>query len=282
MKTILVPVDFSKTSIHAAKYALRLAEQLGDCRLLLLHVVRVGYYETILPSVNYTQYGEKEIQQLHDQMVKKLYLLKDKLQSFSDSTVIVDMKLEEGRLSAIINETNEQEHPFLTVIGSNGGDDREDKSLGNNTINIAKTSTVPVLVVPPTATYHRVNNVLLACDFKKITETMPVEDLKGFIKTFGATLQILNVHPKGDQPSEDILREQDLFTRLLDDIKHSYHFTREKSITRGVLDFAKDSKAEIIVSLPKRYSFVESMIRESVSARITYTSDKPVLLLRAK
>lgn len=282
MKTILVPVDFSKSAVHAAKYALHLAEQMGDCRLLLLHVVRIGYYETILPSINFTQYGEEDIQQLHNQMVKKLHLLRDKLHSFSDKKIQVDMKLEEGRLSALINEANEQERPFLVVIGSNGSDDLQDKSLGNNTINIAKTSSVPVLVVPPTAHYHKVQKVLLACDFKKITQTMPVQDLKGIVSTFKSSLEILNVNPKGEQPSEEVRKEQELLSSLLADIPHTYHFTQERSITRGVMNYAEHSKAEIIVSLPKRYSFVESMIRESVSARITYTSDKPVLLLRAK
>lgn len=260
---------------------MHLAEQIGNCRLLLLHVVRVGYYETILPSVNFTQYGDEDIQKHHNQVLRKLYMLKDRLSSFSDHKVPVDIKLEEGRLNAIINEVNVQEDPVLVVIGSNGSDDRGDKSLGNNTINIAKTSLKPVLVVPPTAVYRKIEKVILACDFRKITELLPVEDLKSFLKHFSAQLEILNVNPKGEQPSDDVQREQALFDRMLDGIQHSFYFTQHKNITKGIIDYANHSKAEIIVSLPKRYSFIESMLRESVSARLTYRSDKPVLLLRS-
>ncbi len=281
MKTILVPVDFSKTSNHAAKYAMHLAEQIGDCRLLLLHVVRVGYYETILPSVNFTQYGDDDIQKHHNQMLRKLYMLKDRLISFSNSKIQVDIKIEEGRLNALINEVNVQENPILVVIGTNGSDDREDKSLGNNTINIAKTSLKPVLVVPASAMYRKVEKVILACDFRKITELLPIDDLKGFLKTFSAQLEVLNVHPKGEQPSEEVQQEQALFDKMLSDIDHAFFFTHHKSITKGIIDYANHSKAEIIVSLPKKYSFIESMLRESVSARLTYKSDKPVLLLRS-
>lgn len=280
METILVPVDFSKTSDHAAKYALRIAQQIGNCRLLLLHVVRVGYYETILPSVDYTQYGDDDIQKMHRSFVKKLGLLKDKLTSLSEKTVQVDIILEEGSLLAVINETNAAENPFLVVIGSNGRDDMSNKVLGYNTIKITRTSTRPVLVVPPTALFKPVEKFILACDFRKITEILPLESLKSIIHTFEAKLEVLNVIPRGEQRKEDVQSEQHLLDQMLENVEHEYQFTEHRNVAEGILEYARNSRAQIIISLPRKYSFFESILHDSVSARLTFRSDKPVLLLR--
>lgn len=281
MKTILVPVDFSKTSDHAAKYALRIAQQIQNCRILLLHVVRVGYYETILPSVDYTQYGDEDIQKMHRSFVKKLHCLKDKLLSLSGKQVPVDISLEEGSLLATINETNRSEDPWLVVIGSNGRNDMSDKVLGYNTIKIARTSTRPVLVVPPTALFKPVEKLILACDFRKITELIPVESLKNIIHILHAKLEVLNVNPKGAQLKEDVAGEQKLLSQMLEGVDHEFQFTENKNVAEGILEYAKHSRAEIIISLPRKYSFFESILHDSVSARLTFRSDKPVLLLRA-
>ncbi len=281
METILVPVDFSRTSAHAAKYALRIAQQIGNCRLLLVHVVRVGYYETILPSVDYTQYGDDDIQKMHKSFMKKLNCLKDKLVSLSEKMVPVHILIEEGSLLATINDINASEDPWLVVIGSNGSDDENNKALGNNTIKIAKTSTKPVLVVPPTALFKRVEKLILACDFRKITEVIPVESLRSVALTLGAKLEVLNVDPKGDQRKEEILREQQLLDEMLRGLEPEYQFTLNRNVAEGILEYAKSSRAQIIISLPRKYSFFESILHDSVSARITFRSDKPVLLLRA-
>ncbi|PWG82721.1 universal stress protein [Pararcticibacter amylolyticus] len=281
MATILVPVDFSKTADHAAKYALRLAQQIGNCRLLLLHVVRTGYYETILPSVDYTQYGDDDIQRMNNQFVRKLNNLKDRLTSLGEKKVVVDIALEEGNLLAVINEVNSHEDPFLVIIGSNGKDDPEDKDLGNNTIRIAKTSTRPVLVVPPDALFKPVEKVVLACDFRQIREIIPVDNLKSFLSIFNARLDVLNVSPVGEQPKEEVLKEQALLDEMLSDVEHEYRFTEHKNITEGILDYSKSCRAQIIISLPRKYSFFESILHDSVSAKLTFRSDKPVLLLRA-
>lgn len=281
METILVPVDFSKTSDHAAKYALRIAQQIGNCRLLLLHTVRVGYYETILPSVDYTQYGDEDIQRMHRSFLKKLNSLKDRLSSLCEKSVPVDISIEEGNLLAIINEINAHEKPFLVIIGSNGSSDLNDKVLGSNTIRIAKTSTKPVLVVPPNATFKPVEKVVLACDFRKITELIPVDSLKAIVKTFGAKLEVLNVNPKGEQLKDDVIHEQALLDQMLNDVDHDYQFTSNRNVAEGILEYAHDSKAQIIISLPRKYSFFESILHDSVSTKLTFRSDKPVLLLRA-
>lgn len=280
MKTILVPVDFSKTSDHAAKHALRIAQQVGDCRLILLHVVRVGYYETILPSVDYTQYGNEDIQKMHRSLLKKLNCLKDKLTSLSEKKVQIDICIEEGSLAAVINETNSAEDPFLVVIGSNGRDDMNDKVLGNNTIKLSRTSTRPVLIVPPTSLFKPVEKMILACDFRKITELIPAASLKSIVSAFHAKLEVLNVNPNGDQLKEEVAGEQRLLDEILGDIEHEYHFTQHTSVSKGILEYAHTSRAQIIISLPRKYSFFESIIHDSVSAKITFRSDKPVLLLR--
>ncbi|MGX5688570.1 universal stress protein [Arcticibacter tournemirensis] len=281
METILVPVDFSKTSDHAAKYALRIAQQIGNCRLLLLHTVRVGYYETILPSVDYTQYGDEDIQRMHRSLLKKLNNLKDRLSSLCGKHLPIDISIEEGSLLAIINEINTHEKPLLVIIGSNGSSDLNDRVLGTNTIRIAKTSTKPVLVVPPNAMFKPVEKVVLACDFRKITELIPVDSLKTIVKTFGAKLEVLNVNPKGEQLKEDLLQEQALLDKMLNDLDHEYQFTSNRNVAEGILEYAHDSKAQIIISLPRKYSFFESILHDSISTKLTFRSDKPVLLLRS-
>ena len=50
MSTYLVPVDFSKTADHAAKYAARLSFAMTNSKIILLNAYYVSAYESILPT----------------------------------------------------------------------------------------------------------------------------------------------------------------------------------------------------------------------------------------
>ena len=50
MKTYIVPIDFSETSVHAAEFAAMLSNQTEVARIVLMHSYHVSVYESVLPT----------------------------------------------------------------------------------------------------------------------------------------------------------------------------------------------------------------------------------------
>src|ERR1700712_4253952 len=63
MKTYIVPIDFSETSVHAAEFAALLSNQTDVSAIFLLHSYHVSVYESVLPTPDMIMPSEEEIEQ---------------------------------------------------------------------------------------------------------------------------------------------------------------------------------------------------------------------------
>ena len=62
MKTYIVPVDFSATSVHAAEYAALLSKQTDVKLIVLLNSYYISVYQSILPTPDMVIISGEEIE----------------------------------------------------------------------------------------------------------------------------------------------------------------------------------------------------------------------------
>lgn len=143
MKTLLVPVDFSRVSRFVIAEALTLARATKS-RIVLLHVVQpptvVTDYGPLLENVvQFTAEAEKDAG-------RHLARLKAKLK---DGGIGVDTILKTGAPVVHIIEEAKRIGPSYIVLGTHGHTAFYDLIVGSTTRGVLKRAACPVLVVPP-------------------------------------------------------------------------------------------------------------------------------------
>lgn len=275
MSNYLVPVDFSKTADHAAKYAARLSFAMANAKIILLNAYYVSTYESILPTPDLIVTTDEHIADETKRRLEALEKLKLKMLEINPDAEIEVSLTRETILRSIINRVNKEEIDLI-IIGSNGKKAKDESDISSNAIKISKSSPVPVLVVPPKADYHSIRKAVLACDFKKVKEVVPMQALKNILSKHALKLLVLNIN--SGQAID--LQEEHLLHDMLKDFSPDYHYADHPDTIKGIVKFAKSEEAQLIIALPKKYSFFESLLHESVSQKLTIKSHVPVLLLK--
>jgi len=158
MKTYIVPIDFSETSVHAAEFAALLSNQTDVSDIFLLHSYHVSVYESVLPTPDMLIPSEEEIEQQVSERRKKLEYIRTRLHKQIRDGVTIHVRINRSALVRSIIETVSNENGDIVILGSNGSSSGNISHIGSNVINISKLSPVPVIVVPPACCYEPIKN----------------------------------------------------------------------------------------------------------------------------
>jgi nucleotide-binding universal stress UspA family protein len=142
IRKILVPVDFSTASDHAAHYAVALARQLGAA-IELIHVWEIPVYTFIDGAV---MVGPETITRVTGDLQTKLDQLAAR---HRDHDVTITAHLLEGVPEREIGAHAATAGFDLIVMGTHGRGGLARMILGSVAERVVRTSTVPVLAVPP-------------------------------------------------------------------------------------------------------------------------------------
>ncbi len=282
MKTYLVPTDFSASSVAAAHYAAALSKQTGVARLILLHAYYVSPFEDVLPSTDFIQLAPKDIEESCRLKIIELNDIKAELRRVVNTSVEIKVQLSRLPLLRAILEVLGENAIDLLVLCSNNNPKEEETQVGRNIIEISKISPVPVLVVPNKAVAGQLKTIVLACDFKKVTEAIPQQKLKKVWDSLNAELLVVNIDSKGLHNNQDpkMLAEESALYEMLEPYQPQYFFIDHADTIQGIVDFAARHQAQMIVVLPKKYSFFQSFLYSNIAKELTVKSSVPVLLLK--
>jgi len=275
MKTIIIPIDFSATSNNVLKYAAAFACDHAVEKVILLNTFYVSIYEQILPSVDFIQRSDEEIETERKQQEIQLEVYKTQLAEGCNFQVEVE-KSDEPLLRAIHASVSKHE-PDLVMVGSDAA--AEETYIGEMVIEITKSLPVPVLIVPSNSMYQKIIHALVGCDFRSLEGIGLLKHLQGPSTWLHARLSVVNVNP--DHAS--LPRKQDYemeLARLLECYPYEVFNIEDRNIVRGILDFANEYDVQLIVALPKKHSFFYTLTNASISQALALNATKPVLILK--
>lgn len=188
MKKILVPVDFSETSVLAIEVAVKIANRLKS-NIQLMHV-RTGkrYHPEFARENVETLMTDAAINDMERLVAinKETYLVKDG---------VFDYKIREGN---VVREIRNQAHyndSDLIVAGTHGMSGFEDRWLGSNAYRLISNAPCPVLAVRENMEFHDEQKILLPIDLEQVSRRI-VPQVVSFAQLINAKILVVGITPK--------------------------------------------------------------------------------------
>ena len=274
MKRILVPIDFSEQASCAVKTAGQIARKTG-AEIYLLHMID-------LPS------NESDLEAHADASspAKMLYLKKihEKFREFLRSRLLENVKAHEEvrfhkTFSGIINYSKELDIDLI-VMGSQGATGLKEMFIGSNTEKVVRNSEVPVLVIKKGMGDINLDKFVFATDFSENVKPAFGRFLK-FAKIFNASVDLLFINTVHNfEPTKKTSERLHHFITEFDLPKHSLNIYNDRSIEKGILNYAADSGVGVIALITHQRSGLSSMFNESISEDLVNHALKPVLTFK--
>lgn len=259
MNTVIVPVDFSDTSLNAARYAVQLLSGHYGVNMILHHV-----YEKA------SQGGE---------MQAKLEKLKGEL--LNSGIVKINVLAEEGSdFIAELEKLARHQQADLIIMGITGRSAIGQTFIGSNTLKMVEKKVCPVLIIPPDANYSEVKNVLLTSDFKNVAVSTPSVPIKKILKTFRPNLHIINVDSEHYVAlTEEYQAEREKLKQMFAEFYPEFYFLGLYNVDEAIHQFAHDKKVDMIIVIHKEHNLLSKMFVKSHTKKLAYHSSVPVLAL---
>ena len=275
MKTIIVPTDFSPAAINAMHYALNMARVISDASIILLHVYQmpVSYNNSDIP-LPLMDIGELE--KINEERLQELKALAERTSSGA-LQIYAEVKL--GDLTDELEILCAATQPFAIVMGTRDSGFVERLLVGSTTLSVIRRLTWPVLVVPPGAIFKGIQKIGFACDFKKVIETTPAAYIKEWVKTFDATMSILNVEDKKNVATDNTKERSPLLHALLEETQPQYFFIDDPDVEKGLSEFAENNNIDLLVVIPRKHRLLDSLFQKSHTKELAFHSHIPILAI---
>jgi nucleotide-binding universal stress UspA family protein len=271
MKTIVVPFDFSPISLNAVNYAADMACAI-DAGLSILHIYQVpmAFSEVPIPAEVITD-SIKEAEE-------KLSKLKEDILLRTGGRLLISTAIKTGGVISELSDYCDTLHPYAVVMGMQGSGALERFIFGSNTLSAMKNLSWPLIIIPQDAKFSEIRKIGLACDLKKVSETSPVSEIKKLVKDFQAQLHVLHINmEKSAGYGQGIIKQSEILTKMLGDLHPVYHFLHDTGIEEGLTRFAEKNKLDMLIIVPKKHSFFETIFHKSHSKEIALHTHVPVI-----
>ena len=276
MKTILVPTDFSSTAYNAAQYAIGLAGQLGATNLVLYNAYQQYISEDPMMMGVLVQ-DTNELRKISEDGLKRM--MQD-LQPNLPSTLEVKSLSDYNTVANGVLEACRENSADLIVMGITGSTGKLDEvAIGSNAVDVSRRSHIPVIIVPSNSSYVPVKKVLLACDFKKVIETTPVEPVKSILDATRAELHVLHVESNGSDFKPDTPFESLMLDELFRSYNPQYHFANNPHFTEAINQSATENQIDLIIVIPKKHGLFEGIFKRSHTKALAFHSHIPLMTI---
>ncbi len=271
MKTIVVLTDFSPASLNATHYATDMALAI-KANILLFHAYQLPL------SVSDTPIVLLSVEELKESAEIKLAQLKKDLEHITSGALEIETESRLGNLADEAEDFCNKSNPFTVIMGTKGHTAVERVLFGTNTYGIIKHLSSSVICVPTGKEYGQgIKKIGFASDFREIKDTTPVPSIKTFVKELKAELHILNVDHDNVHFKPDAREQSNLLHNAFEDLNPQYHYIENKDIEDGINEFAEKNNLDLLITIPKKHKFFESLFKKSSTKQLVFHSHVPVM-----
>ncbi len=261
-KTILVGIDYTKSSGNAVEYAAMLAEQ-GNASLMLFHIFEApvvhtnsGMYFISYKAIKET--SETKLENYRDILKEKYPRLHIEILTSSEPFQMqIEDLIRRRKVQYIVLGLETKSRISKFIYGSHG-------------TSIAGKVNCPVIIVPQKYKDHKLVKAILAIDNLQ-TATYPilkkVKDFSLYFKT-----GISTVHVK--TPANFFFNDNSAKAK-----KMKLEVVEAKSFTDGIAEYAKDKNADLITIVSQSHSVLYKFFNETNTKTIAFQSRIPVMAI---
>ena len=270
MAPIIVATDFSPAALNALNYAADLALVIS-APIVLLNVYQVPV------SMNEDPMVLISVEDLADNSRNMLASLKQKIDHITSGKVDVVTESRLGEVDEEIASACAGHLPLLVIIGTTGHSGVEGGLFGSTALSVIGELKCPVLAVPRGVEYGKgIHTIGLAWDFTKNDQALPVEPIRKLVNTLKAHLQLLHVQTDLDDKPADT---HPALLQSLASLNPAYHHIKHTDVAEGVSTFAEEHNFDLLITVPRKHGFFESLFRKSSTKDLVRSSHLPVLFV---
>jgi nucleotide-binding universal stress UspA family protein len=273
MHTILIPVDFSQTSIAATMYAAVLAKKI-QARLILYHVVERPPIESTVPINTYVEMVKEE---MIENAYEKLRKLADDLKLDKSS---VTFSVGSGRVPEEIARAARHHFARLIIMGTNGDAQNKEIFVGRNAASVIEKSQVPVLAIPGKSKSREIHKIAVEVDF--LPEDIElIKKATDFASYFDAEVMIFHASTLYEEKTlfdkfRALVKQRNAYPKL--DFRFIYgKLQKEKELNY----LNEENMIDLLVNNTCKKSFTDTIFQETQSNKTIYNINMPLLTFHA-
>ncbi len=257
MHRIIIPVDFSETSLNAARYAAKMLAWNEEATAVLYH--------------NYESENDLDISLFYLESLKK---------EFNKSGVrLVECEHEMG--GDLIENISRLAHTIratMVLMGITGKSAIRQVMFGSNTLKLIDKNLYPVMIIPPDAVYKGATKVAFATDYQQVELSTPSQLIGSVLRLLNPTLHIVHVSKNAITSLPPALQEEkEKVDQMFNAFKKEFFFITHDDFYEALDEFVKDKEIDILVTVPKHPSNSSSLFRSSHTKKLAYHSHIPIL-----
>ena len=269
MKTILIATDFSEASHNASLYGIELAAIL-TAKVILLSAYQVP---SPLPALNVSisEYG----------------VMKDTEQKLEDEAglIIQDYKIEiekvceHGAAEEAINNIAKEKKADCVIIGMKGIGKNFRKIFGSTATALARSTDVPLIVVPEDAKFVSPKTIVFASDINANTDLHSLDGLIKFMQLFKSKLYIVQVIKNENEERFEMSDIPQELRNVVEISDTSFQYPVDTDIRSALNGFIEKHNADMLVMMPHKHEWLERLFRKSETKDMIFHTHIPLLVL---
>ncbi|MCW5909857.1 MAG: universal stress protein [Cyclobacteriaceae bacterium] len=281
MKNILVPTDFSKTSINALEVGVEIAKK-SNAEVTLLHVVEEA------SSSSFSVTGEWQKKDWSDKLFTLRMLEKAKAQL---EKLVLDPKYASVKVNGELRLGNAfhgmrtiiTEHKVdLVVMGTQGRSGAAEVVIGTNTERVVRHSKCPVLSINKKPAKVNFKNIVYATAMHKDEEIFSrmvrkTQDL------YNSTVHLVRINTPGDFQRDYVVRDyMEKFAKKLRLKNYTINIFNDLTAEDGIIYFAESIDADLIAMATHGRTGFAHVLAGSIAEDVVGHAKRPVLTFVVK
>ena len=257
MKKVIIQIDFSETSLNAARYTAQMLAGKDDSTAILYH--------------NYEHADDFDISHNYQESLKQEFIRAGVKNVECENEMGGDLIENISRLAHTVRAT-------LIVMGITGKSAIRQVMFGSNTLKLIDKNLYPVMIIPPDAVYNGISNVAFASDFVNVENTTPSALINSVLGIFNPSLHIVNVSNEHYVSlTTEMQEEKEKLKQMFPNFPTEFYFITMNDFYEAMDNFVKDYKIDVLITVPKHQSNSNSMFKSTHTKKLAYHSQIPIL-----
>ncbi len=274
MKKILFPTDFSSVATNAFIHALGLAKLIHG-ELILLHTYELPIVDNQFAPQNYKEVFDTleliKFERFKDEVPKlRQIAIENNCEHIKLSHILMD-----GDLMYNIKEIIKDNPINYVVMGTSGASGWKEMFLGTNTGEAISNLTIPILSIPETAKYTKIETIGFTTRFREKDKVALTNVLK-IAKLAGAMVKCLYVQTKDSDNTPATFKEwEDHFKKE----PVQFFILPSEDINKTIEEFINHQNIDVLAMLTYKRNFFQWMFTTSFTEKMSYHCNIPILAM---
>ena len=270
MKIIIVATNYSNEANNAVNYAAELASHLNS-KLVLFNSFELSVHASnaLLPGSSIGRLiteNNNLLKNIALDLSGKYGITVDHISRASDLMEELDFQVKRLNAGLVVMGMKDIHSGFVPF------------SSTAKAIHHAK---FPILTVPEDARFGEISKILFAFNPDCIEEVNKLPVLMEFAEHFNAEIQVCHVQKSMQPATNEVLEKSLSFNAeaILNNTEHSYKEIDDNNILRGIENLIENWQADLLVMVPHKYGFWESIWHKSNTVQMAKRTRIPLLTL---